>query len=778
MAALLLLVLAAPPPPLSAAPHASPRYAGRSLEDALLDLRARGLRIVFTSHVVRPEMRVEREPAAGEPRRVLDQLLAPHGLAAREGAGGVLVVVPRPEAPPPPAYAESPPAAPDPAPVLLLHEEIVVTPSRISLLDAQPAGLLAVSRREILSLPHLGDDFFRALTLLPGMAANDITARFHVRGGRRDESLVVIDGQELFAPFHLEDLDSPLSVVAPATLAGAELSTGGFSARHGDRMSGVLDMTTLRPAGAPRGRLGAGVLGFHLGGGGAFGGERGAWLVEARRDTSDLLSAVLRDETPDYWDAFGKLDYRAGPRHALRFNSLLSGDAVDVEETRSDESKRYDIEGESAYHWLTHLASLGADLALESAVASAGLERERLGVEEEEDARFAIRDERESAVVELRQAWQLQATPRHFLQWGWQRRDFESEYEYDGTRRLEDPLARIRHDFGREATRFAGRFDERDTGLYLVDRMRLREPLTLELGVRHDRHSQTAESRTSPRLNLAWLLAERSVVRLAWGRFHQSQRPYELQVEDGETAFHPVERAEHRVLGFETLVGEGAAGGGLELRLELYQRRVANPRPRYENLFEAMNFFPEVEPDRVRIAPERSVAEGAELFLRGELGDRAAWWINYAHATTEDEIAARRAPRLHDQTHAVNADLDLRAGRHWRVNLAWRYHTGWPTTPLALRAEEDEEGEVELVPVLGPLNAARLADYHRLDLRASRRWQLGRVALDLFVDVQNLYDRRNLAGFDVAIDEDEGTVVFEREDWPGLVPSAGVALEF
>lgn len=751
--------------------RAEPRYAGRSLEEALLALRAQGLRLVFTSQVVRPEMRVEREPSAGAPRQILAELLPPHGLMARDGPNGVVVVVPRPAAEPTGGTAEGPPPVLEPVPVF--REEIVVRPSRLSLLDAQPTGALGLGRDEILALPHLGNDFFRALTLLPGIAGNDITAQFHVRGGRRDEVQILVDGQELFEPFHLRDLDSPLSVIAPATLGDAELSTGAYAARYGDRMSGVLDMTTITPSGPPRLRIGAGILGFQLGGGGGLPGERGHWLVEARHDASSLLTRIVGDRSPDYWDAFGKVDMPLSPSQRLRANALYSGNRLDLTEIRGEESKRYETGFDSRYLWLTHQMIAGSDLFFESAASRARLGRDRHGDEQEEDARFSISDERESEILGLRQAWHFQAAPRHLLEAGWQVRDYTTEYDYAGTRELDSPLARLRHDSPAGSTLFAGRFDERDASVYAADRVTLQERLTLELGLRYDRYSRTGEGLASPRLNLAYAFADRGVLRLAWGRFLQSQRPFELQVEDGETMFHPVERSEHRVIGFEKSFSDAAA-----LRVELYQRRVDHPRPRYENLFEPLNVFQEVEPDRVHVVPERSLAEGVELFLRGRLGRRAEWWINYAYATTEDEIDGRFIPRQFDQTHSVNLDLDLRAGEHWRVNLAWRYHTGWPTTPLSLAEMVDDEGEVEFVPVLGRLNSGHLPGYHRLDVRASRRWELRSFSLDAFVDVQNLYDRQNVAGFDFDIDEEEGTLTFDRETWPGIVPSAGFTLEF
>ena len=81
--------------PDGAAAAAAPRvkYAGRPLAEVLRDLGALGLTVLFTDEVVKPEMSVREEPVSRDPRRALDEILAPHGLIAREGPGGVLVVV-------------------------------------------------------------------------------------------------------------------------------------------------------------------------------------------------------------------------------------------------------------------------------------------------------------------------------------------------------------------------------------------------------------------------------------------------------------------------------------------------------------------------------------------------------------------------------------------------------------------------------------------------------------------------------------------------------------
>ena len=82
------------------------------------------------------------------------------------------------------------------------------------------------------------------------------------------------------------------------------------------------------------------------------------------------------------------------------------------------------------------------------------------------------------------------------------------------------------------------------------------------------------------------------------------------------------------------------------------------------------------------------------------------------------------------------------------------------------------------MPVTGPRFSARLPAYHRLDLRASRPWQLRAGTLVFFVDVQNAYDRGNVAGFDFMIDEETGTLAPNPEQWAGILPSMGLSFEF
>jgi outer membrane receptor protein involved in Fe transport len=359
-------------------------------------------------------------------------------------------------------------------------------------------------------------------------------------------------------------------------------------------------------------------------------------------------------------------------------------------------------------------------------------------------------------------------------------RHLRSTVNYFNDRELTDPLAPLRPlrpEPPAGTTRFQGVLSVDQSNAFVSSRLRPLDSLTAEIGLRFDHHSALDESRLSPRFHLAWQPRDDSVVRLAWGWFHQSQRPNELQVEDGETVLARSERAEHRILGFEHR-REGRA----TVRVEAYQRLLHHPRTRFENLFDPTVLFPELTGDRIRIAPEAGRAQGIELSFRGADRGPLGWSLSYALSSIEDEIDGRWVSRGNDQPHAVRADLNYRLAHGWNLHAAWLYHTGWPTTRVTGEVVRDPDGSAHVEPVLGPFHAERLPAYHRLDARLSRTWTLPLGQLDTYLEVQNLYDRENVRGFDDFSfglgAEGEPSVDFDTLSWGEFLPSFGIRWQF
>ncbi len=828
---------------LAAPSFANDFSAGTPLTDALLALEKGGLKLVFSSQVVRPEMTVRSAPLSRDPRAILDEILAPNGLSVEEGPSGILVVISSPQSPgsstssrsrvsgsirsrraldplqgvtvavvgrgvetvtgadgrfaieglPAGVYtlqARRPgfvvgelagirvaPGAPvdvelvlQPAP--LTREEVVVHPSRISLIQDEPAAPLALNREDILKLPHLGGDVFRAVSLLPGTASNDVSAQFHVRGGGTDEVLLLLDGQELYEAYHLKEFDNAFSVVAASNLATVDLTTGAFPSSYGDRMGGILDLSTITPSRPRQLRVSVSTLNAQLEGNGTFG-DRAWWLVSARGGTTNFADSVFGEEHPVFWDLFGKADYQLNRNQSLRLNVLHSDDELDWVQKGGGDVTRLDTKYDNSYLWLTHQAVLNERLFVDTAASVSHVNRDRKGLEAQEDKQFDVRDQRDLDVGGFLQSWNLQAGLQNFLTAGFEVRRFDARYDYVGSRGFEEALASVLGEA--RGSSFVLQQDFRDDylGAFLSDRYRPAANLTLELGARFDRHTLTGDSLWSPRASLAWGVGRASVVRLGWGHYNQSQRVYELAVEDGDSRFYPAEKSEQWVAGFEHVFGDGTSGPLTALRAEVYRRDVRNPRPRYESLFEAFERFPEGEPARIRVEPESAMAQGVELSFQGRVGNRLGWWVNYALARSEEKIAGEEVPRSIDQRHTVNVDLNYSLGRGWDANFAWRFHTGWPTTALIAAGTDGSA-----TPLIGPRNGERLSNSHRLDARVSRKWPVRFGSLTVFGDVQNVYGKRNVAGFDLEVDDATGDVVLKKERWPGFFASVGFSLEF
>jgi hypothetical protein len=203
-------------------------------------------------------------------------------------------------------------------------------------------------------------------------------------------------------------------------------------------------------------------------------------------------------------------------------------------------------------------------------------------------------------------------------------------------------------------------------------------------------------------------------------------------VTDGVTSFYPAQQGEHRLLGLDR-----ALARDLHLRVELYQKRFADPMPRWENLLNPIEILPELEADRVLVDPDRARAEGFEIALRRDGGRRWSWWASYTWARADDDVDGEWVPRSWDQRHTVGFDVNFRPNAKWNFNLGGIYHTGWPTTAVLAEWTTGPDGSPAIHVYPGPRNQERLPYYLRIDARASRDFRLRRGSFSLYLEIMN-----------------------------------------
>ena len=838
-------------PPCRALSAGGGGFAGGTLAEALERLRGEGLNIVYSSELVRPEVRVVDEPSGRTPREVLGALLESHGLAVSEGPGGVLLVVrgARADAVPGtirgtvvasdtgepfpgvevrvaetggvarsdasggfvfeglrpgeytlhvrcPGYVETVVGAVTvaaahgtevaielkPRPMYL--QEVEVTPSRTGFLHAQPEARRFLSRDEVQALPHLSDDLFRVVQWLPGTSSGDISSEFGLRGGAPDEVMFRLDGMQIHDPYHLRDFFSLFSVVDSEIVAGMDVLSGGFPVEYGDRMSGVVDLTSVVPE-----ELGwsLGATGVHARAqaGGPWGDGQGSWLVSARRGYLDWLLywlAQIGEEpditgTPTYWDVYATARHRVGRRSVLSAHVLTSHDDVRAE----DIVKLQTATGRSAswYLWATLDASFGGGLSGRTVASATNLKRTLQGSSQPGAVGSTqVRDDRSFSIYGIDQGWVLEPWRNHLLKWGFEVRWVAAEYDLDSTFLARDPIFT-----GSGSPQLVGRSASvRPTGTqlgaYAAERVRLAPGVTAEAGVRWDHQSWTpGDDQLSPRLNLVWETRGLGTVRGSWGRFAQSQAIYQLQVEDGIDTFFPAEWADHTVLSWER-----ALPSGLMLRVEGYRKVMTSLRPRFENLFEGVELFPEGGLDRVEVAPERAEAHGLELLVKSQGGRWFAWWVGGALSTVEDEIDGEWVPRSWDQRRVLSFSLNWMVRSSWSLNLAGLYHSGWPTTYGRADSVLQPDGSWTIASELGARNAERLPSYQRVDLRVGRSFALGTGRAHAFLEIMNLLNHDNArcrygSSFGRAADGSL-TIRDNEENWFPIFVSLGFIVSF
>ena len=166
-------------------------------------------------------------------------------------------------------------------------KEIVVSPGSYTLMGSETSVRQTLSSEDIVIMGW-AEDITRAVQRSPGIVSDEYGAQFSIRGGDVDEVLVLLDGMQIYKPFHQKDFGGGIfSTVDIETIEGVDLLTGGFTADYGDRMSGVLSMQSKTPRdGQGQTSVGVSLMNARVFSMGDLWDSRGSYLVSARRDIS------------------------------------------------------------------------------------------------------------------------------------------------------------------------------------------------------------------------------------------------------------------------------------------------------------------------------------------------------------------------------------------------------------------------------------------------------------------------------------------------------------
>jgi outer membrane receptor protein involved in Fe transport len=745
-------------------------YAGRPVRAVLQELQATGITLVYNDTLVSADLRVLAEPAAAAGIALVDEILAPHGLKTRSVGPGTWVIVEAPAAGAASAGASQPEPPRRPAPTGL--EEVVVTASQYSLATAAPETRTFLTQDELRSLPKLADEPLRAVHRLPGAASNGLSGLAHIRGGEENETQILLDGLPLLEPFHLRNFFSPVSVLDAEVVANLDVYAGGFPVDYGGRMSAVIDARSVDPA--PTGSYAVGLSLFHLNvlAGDTFANDRGRWVASARRSNlSEVINLADSDlGEPRYVDSFLKAEYDLDERTTVAAHALFAEDRIQLNDNAQTEFAR--TNDRNVYLWATVEHAWSDELVGRALVAWTTVDKSRAGTVVDPGREAGeVSDQRDShgalLRVEIEQG-------NDALRWraGADAALLTAEYRYSSSYQTaagypfpDDPVTTIVRNSVLAP-------DGSQAGAFVAARWRVTGAVTGELGLRWDNQTYddvNGGTQLSPRANVLWDVSPATQVRASWGRFFQAQGITELQVEDGVESFFPAQRADHYILSVEH-----AFAGSLSARVEAYYKDYEELKPRFENLFDPLVILPELQPDRVQVAPADGLVRGIEFLLRNRSAGPWGWWLGYTWSRAEETVDGADTARSWDQRHTFNGGVSWTQGR-WDLALAGTWHTGWPTTPVSLTSGP------EPTAVVGARNSAQFGAFRSLDLRAGYTVPLGGGELQTFLEVTNLLALENPCCVEYEVMDSGTDQVRLRQDfdyWPRFVPNLGVLWKF
>ena len=551
-----------------------------------------------------------------------------------------------------------------------------------------------LKRMDIMMTPGGTADVFQALRALPGINAPDEGAALYVRGGDPHETLIRLDGAEMGHPYHYESASGGLfSSFDAYMLKSAFFSTGGFPAKYGGALSGVLDVETQDPLNLRTVSVGANMVGANVSTSWSLVPDKLAFVGTGRFSRLDVLSKLYgtaRDyaELPQSADGAAKLLYRYSPTGRLSVIGLQSGDQLKVI------SQRFNYDGVFATHSRNRTAVVQWQQAAGTSLALNG----SLSMQSYTSAtRYGVLDRAQhelNAHARFDGRWELSRDNRAGFGASLDRLDAEltGTFPSDST------------DFGTgAATRTQ---DSRPRawvpGVWLEDEWRVVGSVYATLGARADYTTTSKEWTADPRAALAWRIDSRQTLRVATGRYHQLPSPEQLDPRYGNPSLRPL-RADHVIAGYEWKTE------GLNGRLELYRKD-------YRDLVTTS--------DAQWITNGGTgYARGVDAFVQRSHG-RITGWLGYGYMDTrrKEHDDPREVPSVYGVRHSLTLVGTYQLRPFTSIGARWGYSSGRPYTPVLGGVFNSSTGR--WTPVSAENQSGLLPDHKRLDVRVSQLFTL------------------------------------------------------
>ncbi len=606
-------------------------------------------------------------------------------------------------------------------------KEVRVTAKRSEFKEDVKISTIKVSPIQIQSFPKfLEGDLIRSLQSLPGViTATDFSSALYVRGGAADQNLILLDGVNIYNPFHIGGLFSVFDVNA---LKGANFLAGGFPVEYGGRLSSVLDVDVKEGNKEKyEGNLGVSLLSAKFLGEGPIPLSKpgsSSFLFSFRRTYFDKVLPLFKINFPYYfYDCHLKANFEISPQTKVFFSGFLNSDVFDfgMRKTRI----YFDWGNQTGSVFLRHIFS--PQLFTKTYVTY---------------SRYVYNIDIAEGIIVVKD-WIKEYTFKSDAVYYFRT---NNELKFG----LEGRLNEFRYDAGIQGFIFDIRGSPRYLNLYLSDKWKPRPNLILEPGLRLDNSFLSYKGKRShhpisPRVGIKYLFREDLAWKASVGRFTQFLTA--LMPEFQPVAFiyvwvptfgpYKPQTALHFIQGIEKWFGED-----IFLTIEGYYKR-------YERIQELNERADPLKIEETILLDGRGSAYGFDFLLRKDAG-RFQGWVSYSYSWVKVNFGNQTYFPFYDRRHNLNLIGSFSFPAGYKFSLRFAFYSGNPYTQPVGRYRDwywrhrYERWDFFWSEIPGEKNRARYPPYHRLDIGLEKEWQMKNTSLVSRLEVINLYNQRNL----------------------------------
>ncbi|MBN2009180.1 TonB-dependent receptor [candidate division KSB1 bacterium] len=614
--------------------------------------------------------------------------------------------------------------------VMQTAQDVVVSAHYFDAAPEKPVSRTVITASEIESAPGSGEDIFRILQSMPGVASPGTrSANLIVRGGSPDENLTLLDNLEVRSPLHFSRNDASMgiiSIVNPALIRNVEFITGGFPVEFSDRMSSVFEIG-LKDGNHTQFNHD---VDFNLGGFTALidgpVSENSSMIFSFRRGVFDLITRMMdRDVSPRYWDMVNKLSWQPTQDHTVSFVCFYYLDDAERRETMEDhgnlarkyEYSRWKDYGYAAginWRWLISrngylLTTLEhTDNGWDSSI---GTNKEKnLNGDNSQARSIQIKSQLKYQISDM-----LEMTVGGFI------KNLDSRYhQWQQPDTLATGFILPSFDYENDSV------SSYNAGMYASTNLRLGTRLNINPGIRYDSIEQTNELYWSPRFSFSYYLTDKTSLNGAWGYFYQTPSSWQMSLDISNQSLKSC-RAIHYIAGIEHRLTSDT-----KISLETYYKDLDNT-------------FVGNDTTRVITNYGSGYARGIEFIVQKKMSNNLMGSLAYTYS-----IARRRpnddAPLQRfefDRRHHVTFTGGYHISDKWQVGIKYQYSTGSPYTPII--GSRQLYGEWFVVE--GDKFSASYPDFHSVDIRIDRRFYFNSWTLNVYMDIWNATNRENVLSY-------------------------------